>query len=154
MVHLNRPLRVRKHDEARHYERRKKDDIMYGHTTRPMYDTRHFHMWLKFHRLETPVCDRAFAPKEDRGVVRYPSDSSAFVPFVEEESLKGYVDMYIAVQCPKHLKRMLSFYLPLYFASTSVNFLLLYLLSTFFFSSPFLLFFCSFPFRFVPLSQN
>lgn len=154
VVHLNRPLRVRKHDEARHYERRKKDDIMYGHTTRPMHDTRHFHMWLKFHRLETPVCDRAFAPKEDRGVVRYPSDSSAFVPFVEEESLKGYVRMYIAVQCPKTSQEdvifLPSFVFCFVFYSFSTSSFIVYFL--FLFSFP--AFFCSFPFWFVPLFQN
>ena len=70
---------------------------MYGHTHGTDHDQKYFTKWLKFHRLELPVCDRAFAPTEDPGVVRYPSDSSAFVPFVEEESLKGYVRIYTAV---------------------------------------------------------
>jgi hypothetical protein len=110
-VHLNRPLKVRKHDHAEHYEQVKKDDIMHGHSHSTQYDKRHFKKWVKFHRLELPVCDRAFAPKEDPGVVRYPSDSSAFVPFVEEESLKGYVRVCIPVQ-RSHNSRENALFLP------------------------------------------
>lgn len=64
---------------------------MYGHTFQTLNDHMHFDKWLKYHTLEMPVCDRVFLPKEDPGVVRYPADSSSFVPFLEEESLKGYV---------------------------------------------------------------
>lgn len=45
--------------------------------------------WTSGCILEKPVCDRSFNPKKRAGVVRYPSDSSVFTPFVDEETIKG-----------------------------------------------------------------
>lgn len=44
--------------------------------------------WKHYMKLEKPVCDRVYAPFNGDTVTRYPSDSGAFTPFVEEESLK------------------------------------------------------------------